>query len=500
MEYLQPGDLVGCRYRITQAQRHPNVPPTAYSTVRRGRLIQHQQAVMALLPQQPALGDRGPFLRIDLPDASADPEQGWLDTLNALAQSPTLISGATIEVQQPSALGDIWYVAVDILVRTPDGYIPVVVSNHRVARAHKTKQVWATATARLGLARWHQVQAKIKQHAHDSFTLALAARGLQRWDIPVAYGGLIGQDASQTYLVPIENLQRGLDAALATPVPQQALRIKECEHCRYQPWCQQELEERDDVSLFIRGQQAAKLQEQGIHTVADLITARQGELSQLALAWRENIPVLRRHPQPVQLGRDVEIDIDVEAYLDQGAYLWGTFDGARYRPFATWGELGGAQEAENFANFWQWLMQQRQAAKEAGQSFGVYCYSAHGENHWLRFSARRFAGKYPGVPSEQEVADFITSPDWIDVYAAVETQLLSPFGLGLKAVAHAAGFFWETAEIDGERAVEYFQLAQGDMQARADLLSYNRDDCRATAVVRDWLAQGTPGVPLLQEI
>ncbi|MDO4929140.1 MAG: TM0106 family RecB-like putative nuclease [Corynebacterium sp.] len=500
VDYLQPGDLVGCRYRLVQAQRHPNIAPTAHSQIRQERLRSHRAAMLATFPDRRALGDTVVFRRFDVGASYADPEQGWLDTLEALAHAPTIITEAMLELHEPTAMGSTWYIAVDALVRHEDRYIPIIISNHRVARLHKEQQVWSCATSRLGLGSWQQVPFKIKNHAYDSFALALATRALATLDLDAAFGGLVGQDSSRAYFVPVEHVERGLDNALQTPVPTQALRIKECGHCRYSSWCTAELEGRDDVSLFIRGQQASQLKAEGIHTVDDLIHAGRGEQSQMAQAWRANIALLRRDAPVAQLRRDIEIDVDVEAYLDSGAYLWGTYDGQEYRPFATWGELGGAAEAANFADFWRWLQAQQAHAKAQGKSFGVYCYSAHGENHWLRFSARRFAGKFAGVPSEEEIAAFIASDAWIDVYAAVEQQLCSPFSLGLKAVAHEAGFYWQTPDIDGEASVEYFQRAQTQLQARADLLSYNGDDCRATAVVRSWLATGTPELPRLADI
>lgn len=154
---------------------------------------------------------------------------------------------------------------------------------------------------------------------------------------------------------------------------------------------------------------------------------------------------------------------------------------------------------------WTWLKQRREAAIAAGKTVGVFCYSSHGENHWLRFSARRFHGRYEGVPSEAEVSAFIASGEWQDVFVAVKKQLAGPKGLGLKVVAPAAGFHWDADDVDGETSVHLYREATGDVAgvdleaAQATLLSYNGDDCRATAAVRRWLAEGAPGVPALED-
>lgn len=150
-------------------------------------------------------------------------------------------------------------------------------------------------------------------------------------------------------------------------------------------------------------------------------------------------------------------------------------------------------------------MGRRAAAAARGESFVAYCYSAHGENHWMLGSARRFAGRVYGeyaVPAEAEVREFISSGQWVDVFRLVKEQLAGPGGLGLKIVAPAAGFHWEEVGFDGEESVHAYRIAVGGdpvaaARARAQLLSYNGDDCRATAAVRSWLAAGTPGAPLL---
>ncbi|AZA08287.1 TM0106 family RecB-like putative nuclease [Corynebacterium pseudopelargi] len=472
-----PHDLVGCRYRRVQQERFPDLPPTESSLARLERVEEAREAVMALLPTAPARGDAKRFIRID---ARGD----FFATLEALAADATMVTNAVLEGEDHDKP---WQVHVDVLVRrAKQHYMPVIISNHRIARPDPNKEVPTIPTARLGLGQPRSVHAKIRHHAVDSYAVAMAARALERMGIACPEGGLIGQNRALAYIIATKNLQQGLDTTLQGPTPTHAHRVKECASCRFWPKCEAELQARDHVSLVLPGGRSSIYLEEGIESVQELIDANLGLPSRLAQAWRNHEPVLVTSEHPQHPRRDVEIDIDVEAYLDQGAYLWGTFDGHEYRPFATWGELGGVEEAENFARFWDWLMRRKAAAEG---SFGVYCYSAHGENHWLKFSARRFHGKYPGVPSEQEVRDFIASDEWIDVFAQVKAQLAGPFGLGLKVVAPVAGYHWKD-DIDGEASVDLYR--QG---ARETLLRYNADDCKATAAVRRWLDAGAPGVP-----
>ncbi len=72
----------------------------------------------------------------------------------------------------------------------------------------------------------------------------------------------------------------------------------------------------------------------------------------------------------------------MEAHPGRGTFLWGTWDGVRYRAFADFGVEpdGGA----HVARFWSWLTGRRDDAVLRGRRFRAYCYSAQGENHWLR--------------------------------------------------------------------------------------------------------------------
>ena len=198
---------------------------------------------------------------------------------------------------------------------------------------------------------------------------------------------------------------------------------------------------------------------------------------------------------------DVEIDVDMEAYMDQGAYLWGAWMDGTYYDFVTWEKLGSKAEARNFADFWTWLMEQRDEAHAAGKTFAAYCYSAHGENHWMRMSAQRFHEHTPGVPSVEEVNAFINSGEWVDMFVHVKKNFDGPYGLSLKTVAPQAGFNWEQGDFDGEESVNARRVAIGidetAMRAREMLLTYNADDVQATLAVREWMSDNAPGVPRL---
>ncbi|MEY8210030.1 TM0106 family RecB-like putative nuclease [Corynebacterium sp. MNWGS58] len=521
-EFVEAHDLVGCRYRLVQARRYPDTPPTLSSQERALRSADARAEVAALLPTAPALGDgrRKNFQRIDLGplpagDAAAV-ERREFDTLEALAWQPDLVTGAVLagttgnRRENGHAPVD-WKVSVDALVRTGDNaYLPVMVSNHRVAREKAGGAVAVLPTHRAGLGQPITEEFTLRQHSVDGYRLGLAARALEELGLATGRGGLIGQDRRRIFLMDTERFQRGLSDALTAvrceKLPDAPRRRKECASCRFWVYCEQELRDADDISLFLSGDRADQLRERGITTVESLRSADSaiaGDYPQLADAWRRGIPFLaRQQADEMQIPRaDVELDIDMEAYLDQGAYLWGVWDGADYHPFVTWDELGGAAEAKNFANFWDYVCTRRRQAEAAGMSFRAYCYSAHGENHWMRRSAKRFAGQ-PGVPTSTEIDAFIGSTQWVDVFRYAKQFLADTAGMGLKQVAATAGYTWPDEDVDGEQSVNARRIAVGDgleaTRAREQLLGYNRGDCQATRVVRDWLCAGAPGVPRMR--
>ncbi|WP_236684721.1 TM0106 family RecB-like putative nuclease [Corynebacterium uterequi] len=495
-------DLIGCRYRYVQRLAHPDQPYRPEDEARRARRDAARAAILSEVPRRRGLGDgRGRAFRrvrvIDAPDAP-DPET---QTQRAMDRGAHVITDA---VFSGVAHGQRWRVDVDILVRAGDGrYVPVIISSHRVARRDEAASTLAVAVSRLGLSEPMAVSYRLRHHVADGYRLALAARGLGERHHG-GLGGAVGQDSRLAFFEPTAPLDAPLDRALQRGWASQPRRLKECSSCRFWSLCETELVAADDISLVLPGDRGAGLRERGITTVTQLINADAGEPTALARAWSQGVALLARVPEVTGPRADVEIDVDMEAYLDHGAYLWGAFDGADYHPFVTWQALGKRAEGENFAAFWSWLMQRKAEALAGGKSFAAYCYSAHGENHWLRQSALRFYGKIPGVPSPEEVARFIASEHWVDVFAFVKAQLLGPEGIGLKVVGRAAGYTWADADIDGEESLNTRRIAVGSgapaERARASLLRYNADDTRATAAVRHWLRAGAPGIARLDGV
>jgi predicted RecB family nuclease len=186
---------------------------------------------------------------------------------------------------------------------------------------------------------------------------------------------------------------------------------------------------------------------------------------------------------------DLEVDIDMENTAD-GVYLWGalvtprsgrTGTVAGYQGFRAWEPMTGEVESGLFAEFWAWLSELRAGVAAAGLTFRGYCYNASAENAQLR----RIAADR-GLADE--VAAFIGSEEWVDLYRVFDSQIVTGRPIGLKHVAPLAGFSWQVADPGGDESmVRYDAAAAGDQLAREWLLTYNKNDTQATLALREWL-------------
>jgi predicted RecB family nuclease len=290
-------------------------------------------------------------------------------------------------------------------------------------------------------------------------------------------------------------------------------RITECRSCPWWPTCGPALRASRDVSMVLRGEDAVALRAAGVSTVdalAALDPAGEAPVPMagtsvrdavlLARAWQQDFTLVRRNRCVTVPRADVEIDVDMESFDEAGAYLWGCLlSGADiglrrgYQAFVTWEPVPTPDEARSFAEFWRWLTAVRRRAVECGRSFAAFCYNEQAENRWMLSSAARFVGA-PGIPTTDEVQEFIGSDQWVDLYGVVSGEFLCAHGKGLKTIAPAAGFAWHDPEASGENSMRWYADAVGlgddapHLKQRVRLLTYNSDDVRATHALRLWMS------------
>ncbi|GHF58518.1 recombinase RecB [Amycolatopsis bartoniae] len=434
----------------------------------------------------------------------------------------------------------------ELLVRSGEGYLPVLVVRHRIT----DPGTGAVTTAPIDLDPAHAVvdeERKVRSHARDQLRLAHLRRMLEALGLGAArpLGGVIGLDADVVLWHDLaaptwpggrsalaeydsrfaDRVAVALAAARGEPALAEPSRVLECRTCPWWPNCEAELRAVRDVSLVVRGEDAMELRRAGVSTVDKLaaldpadeppIVWTSGTFPDavaLARAWLADLTVVRRVPEVTVPRADVEVDVDMESFGESGAYLWGCLlTGADiglahgYRAFVTWDPLPTVDEARSFAEFWAWLREVRQRTAAAGLTFRAYCYNALAENRWLFGSVERFAGR-PGIPERREVQSFVDSDEWVDLFRGVSDQFLCARGKGLKVVAPVAGFTWRDAEAGGEASMRWYRDAVGmngtppDRGQRERLLRYNEDDVRATQVLREWMSGPANDIPYMGDL
>jgi predicted RecB family nuclease len=541
---LDAGAVNRCRRRVhlehDPAMREtPLLPPDAAAEQRIADAAAHRLDIAKQLAAAQNAGDGWVMISRDQP--AEDRVQA---TEQALAGGAPFIWGALFPVDRIGHRRG----GAELLVRTGQGYLPVLVVRHRIT----DRGSGAPTTIVTDLDPTHQLPdpaRKVRSQPRDQLRLAHLRKMLQSLghaETGRALGGVIGLDAdvvvwhdlaaptwpggrsalTEYDLRFADRLAIATAAASGEEALAQPSRILECRRCPWWPTCEVELTSTRDVSLVVRGEDADGLRRAGISTV-DKLAARSpsdappmtwtaggfGDAIVLARAWLADLKVVRRVDEVVVPRGDVEVDVDMESFGESGAYLWGCLlSGADiglapgYRAFATWDALPTTDEARSFAEFWTWLSDVRAQTLAAGLTFRAYCYNAMAENRWLFGSVERF-GDYPDVPARSAIASFVDSDEWVDLFRSVSEQFLCAQGKGLKVIAPVAGFTWRDPEAGGEASMGWYRDAVGmdgglpDASQRQRLLEYNEDDVLATQALRIWMStRAQAEVPYMDDL
>jgi hypothetical protein len=204
----------------------------------------------------------------------------------------------------------------------------------------------------------------------------------------------------------------------------------------------------------------------------------------------------------------VEIHVDMEN--DKQIYLWGTQvvwhdrdkqgrnkTTVTHRPDSISDSLVSFEateesEAAVFAAFWGYLHETIALAdeKHGVGNVKVFHYTA-AEDRCMRHIAEEHVGE-PGIPTLDEVNEFLNSDVWVDLYPILTNQLIFPTEDGtLKSLAKYTQFAWRDEDPSGANSILWYQTATGDDEelataARQRILDYNEDDCKATATLLEW--------------
>ncbi len=269
------------------------------------------------------------------------------------------------------------------------------------------------------------------------------------------------------------------------------------------PWrgfCNLEAERLRDVSLVsqVGPETKERLTAAGIRTVEELAATPVARLKAIRNIGANRARRLTRAAKaivtrrPIRIGSvtfpspSVEIFLDLEgpgppwgqAEPDLVDYLIGALvregDRVEYRPFLA--EDFNA-EGQMFRSFIEWIRTQ--------QDFVIYHWCSYEPSHLKELLARH------------ELSE--SDRSWVleplqDLYPIATQAFVFPtYRNGLKDIANFLGFQWRHADVDATESMALYHHYVQDPDAHGEdikkILDYNEDDCRATMVIKDWLAE-----------
>lgn len=322
-----------------------------------------------------------------------------------------------------------------------------------------------------------------------------------------------------------KSVSRNLDSNLSAPTSPQLISGKfGCDLCTFKNICREELENFDNgaghVTLLATVTPALAARHfPDIQSIRELSTATNlseiGEKARRrAQVWLTKKPMLIDPDKPLEIPEfDIEVDIDLEnsqALLqellpeeklpDDRVYLYGygIHDRTKDKDWRSAEiysiyDFANTDEAEYkvLSQMWNKLEEIVTKAKSENKSVGIFHYSQHEETWWRRF-AKRFIDR-PYVPTLDHVEHFM-SRYFVDLLEYSRKVSLPTTGYSIKLLAPHANFNWSVDNAGGATSLLKYKEATSlsttasERQEAIDwLISYNRDDVKATYAVRDYL-------------
>jgi uncharacterized protein len=433
--------------------------PTAFLRKLLDDGVQHEEAVYAGL--RPA---RVPYV-------SGDHAAGLAETLRLLQAGAPLIAQAVLRSGDRMGI-------VDLLERRPGAsalgdfhYEPIEI---KTARSVKTAY-------RLQLAYYAHLLSEVQGIWPERAHVILHDGARESFAL---------EDVRGTYERVLADLVRAASGVEPT--------IHICSACSECPWdsaCLKRAEERNDVSLTygLHRRAASGLRAQGIDTLEALAELEPADVA----AWTgSTLHVAKRlvsqarvlvSGQPAWLGAvglpetDTEFFFDIEGDPEHEVmYLFGVLvrsgENEEYRSFVAEEPKG---EARAFAQLLECL--------ESSPGAVIYHY-----HHYERSALRQLAEKHGLEPSR--VPKLLERMR--DLHGELSAAAVLPvYSYSLKAVARFLGYRWGDRDASAAQSMYWYStwLKTGDRALLDRAVAYNADDCRATRVLKDWLASGPNG-------
>ncbi len=273
-----------------------------------------------------------------------------------------------------------------------------------------------------------------------------------------------------------------------------------CSLCVWKKSCRTWAEERQDPTLlFYLGKPKEELKKRGIHTIKDVsqmdiapFLTKEGKIKGVTetrlLAWKRRAavwlsqkPIVHTKPDFKSSGKEVYYDIETDPSQDH-VYLHGIIEVVNGRPSSYkyfWAD-SHEEEKKTAIQMWEYI----EALSDGDVIFHYGSYE--------RTGLMNLMGKYHLPPKVFDKFEALRK----DLYRVVESCSYWPVSsYGIKNVARCLGFNWTAEDAGGANSIAWFndyQKNPGRKELLEKILTYNREDCEAMVVVKDWLSKNLP--------
>ncbi|MEK7595365.1 MAG: TM0106 family RecB-like putative nuclease [Patescibacteria group bacterium] len=194
-------------------------------------------------------------------------------------------------------------------------------------------------------------------------------------------------------------------------------------------------------------------------------------------------PVIYKHLEFPQKSYELYFDIEDDPTQEM-VYLHGVYErspnGERFVPFVA-SDTTPEAEKQAWIEFWEYIR------SLPTDDFAVYYYSQHEKTIY-----KKMRELYPNVVTEEELEAFFDKEIAVDLYTHVILPHTDwPLGsYSVKEIAQYLGFKWRDETPSGALSIQWYNeyLKDQDPKKLQRILDYNEDDCKATMVIKDYLA------------
>ena len=411
-------------------------------------------------------------------------ERDWED---AQARTIEAMRDGVDVVYQGVFAHDGWRGVADFLLRQPDGGYEVL--DTKLARTAKPAYI-------LQLLFYNEQLARIQEREPKQIHVLLGS-------------GELASFRPQEFAAYYRHVRSRLERFVADPPPTEPYPVDHCRICDFKPVCDAYWDAVDHLSRVagLSRRQIPKLAAAGITTLAELGRAPEEpapagigadtweklhDQAELQLRRREtdSIGLILLKPQPEagfallpdRSEGDLFFDFEGNPFWDKDGsleYLWGILDvQGSFRPLHAHDHETERLAFETFVD----LVHERLARYP---DLHVYHYASYEIT-----ALRRLMGRYG--TREAELDDLLRRGVFIDLLKVVRNGIRAGVpGYGLKEMEIFLDFRREAEVQDGGTSIVIFEqwMQTGDDDLLGQLDEYNREDCVATRLLRDWLLE-----------